>query len=110
MYTEEYEAHVEVSGMESHIIEAVDVRATPPVVLQKKEEPTVFEALLRKAVTPEEHLLVCCIEELLDEAWRFATDKDLRGELRRMFTACGRGYSERRFYAAFHGIEKRIGA
>lgn len=79
---------------------------TPPEALQRKETATMFERLLRDAVTPEEHALIVLLDDLVDEAWRFETGKGLRGELRRMFTAMG--FSERRFYAAFHGIEKRV--
>ena len=78
----------------------------PPEMVQAAEEETMFESLLRGAVTPEEHMLLCLIDGLVDEAWRFKTGKALRGELRRLFT--GKGYSERRFYAAFHGIEKKV--
>lgn len=79
---------------------------TPPEALQRKEAGSMFESLLREAVTPEEHTLLCLIDELVDNAWKFDTGKALRGELRRGFTAMG--FSERRFYAAFHGIEKRV--
>ena len=77
----------------------------PPDQLEREEEGEFFERLLREAVTPEEHVLVGLIEELLDRAWEFQTGKALRGELRRMFTE--QGMSDRRFYAAFHSIEKR---
>lgn len=79
---------------------------TPPETLEMAEEETMLERLLREAVTPEEHTLLEMIDGLVDEAWRFNTGMALRGELRRLFT--GRGFSERRFYAAFHSIEKRV--
>ena len=79
---------------------------TPPEALQRKEAVSMLESLLREAVTPEEHTLLGLIDELVDSAWKFDTGKALRGELRRGFTAMG--FSERRFYAAFHGIEKRM--
>lgn len=86
---------------------AVDGKvAPPPEVLEKAERGTILERLLREAVTPEEHTLLCLIDELMDEAWKFDTGKALRGELRRLFKAMG--FSERRFYAAFHSIEKRV--
>lgn len=77
----------------------------PPEQLEREEEGDFFERLMREAVTPEEHVLVLLIEELMDRAWAFQTGKALRGELRRMFTE--QGMSDRRFYAAFHSIEKR---
>ena len=66
----------------------------------------MLERLLREAVTPEEHVLLLLIDELVDEGWRLPTGKALRGELRRMFLS--QGYSTRRFYVAFHNIEERI--
>jgi hypothetical protein len=126
MYAETYARQKEVTGLTVIIdmasmgnLEGEDARGTnldalavdhmfptPPDAAQAKEEESLFERLLREAVTPEEHTLLGLIDDLVDEAWRFDTGKALRGELRRTFTA--RGLSERRFYAAFHGIEKRM--
>lgn len=105
MYTECYIRRMETTGWGT-LERAPDTRPTPPEQVATMEEDSVFERLLREAVTPEEHLLILLIEELLDEAWRLNTGKGLRGELRRMFK--GRGLSDRRFYTAFHSVEKRF--
>lgn len=105
MYTERYIRRMETPNWGT-LEWTADTRPTPPEQVATMEEVGVFERLLREAVTPEEHLLILLIEELLDEAWRFNTGKGLRGELRRMFKGCG--LSDRRFYTAFHSVEKKV--
>ena len=79
---------------------------SPPEALERAEEGTAFDAILRQAMSADERALMRLVSGLLDDAWRFGTGKALRGELRRLFTAGGR--SAHRFYAAFHGIERRV--
>ena len=106
MYASKYVSNKEVTGL-YHIIEnARYAGLPPPVLIEQAEEETILETLLRESVTAEEHTLLCLIDALVDEAWRFKSGKALRGELRRMFREMG--LSNRRFYAAFHGIEKRM--
>lgn len=114
MYSEKYRRLHEFTGMDFTIKNTPDTRPQPPVALQMAEEGTLLERLLREAVTPEERVLLCLIDDLIDEAWRLPvgkergrlTAKTLRGELKRMFLS--KGYSKRRFYIAFHNIEQRI--
>lgn len=107
-YSETYIQQREITGMSHTISNARAEGYTPPEALQAMEEgTTLLDRLLRAAVTPEEHVLLEMIDELVDEeVWRAATGKGLRAHLRQMFT--GQGFSERCFYAAFHGIEKRM--
>lgn len=79
---------------------------SPPEALEREEEGTVFDSILRQAMSDDERVVLRLIEELLDNAWQFGTGKALRAELRCLFTSDGR--SERRFYTAFHGIERRV--
>lgn len=106
MYSEKYRRLHEHTGMDFTIKNTPDTRPQPPVALQMAEEGTLLERLLREAVTEDERELLYLIDALVDEAWRLSTGKALRGELRRAFTSQGR--SERRFYTAFYGIEKRV--
>jgi len=106
MYSDTYLGRKEFTGMTITINNASAPHPTPPEIVQKMEEGTAIDKLMRGAVTPEEHTLLLLIDEMVDEAWRFPTGKALRGELRKMFTACG--FSERRFYAAFRSIETRL--
>ena len=106
MYSEKYRRLHEHTGMDFTIKNTPDTRPQPPVALQMAEEGTLLERLLREAVTPEEHVLLLLIDELVDEAWRLPTGKALRGGLKKSFTS--QGYSERRFYMTFHNIEKRV--
>ena len=106
MYSEKYRRLHEHAGMDFTIKNTPDTRPQPPVALQIAEEGTLLERLLREAVTPEEHVLLLLIDELVDEAWRLPTGKALRGELKKSFTS--QGYSERRYYLTFHNIEKRV--
>ena len=106
MYASKYVSTKEVTGL-YHIIENFRYQGLPaPELREIAEEATPFERLLSEAVTPEEHLLMVLLDKLLDDAWKFGTGKALRGELRKMFKGCG--YSDRRFYAAFHSVEKRV--
>ena len=109
MYSVKYRAAMEYRVIDVQQINIADKGLPPPQVLEVAEAGSAIERLLREAVTPEEHTLLCLIDAMVDEAWKFDTGKALRGEMRRLFTGCGRGYSERRFYAAFHSIEKRMG-
>jgi len=109
MYSKQYRIMMERGRINVDWCVIEDKGLPPPQVLEVAEAGSAIERLLREAVTPEEHTLLCLIDAMVDEAWKFDTGKALRGELRRLFTGCGRGYSERRFYAAFHGIEKRMG-
>ena len=109
------------TGMQYTINNTAALEPTPREALQRKEEGTLLDRLLKEAVTPEEHLLLNLIDVLVDDLWvyqapcekahdpkraRGVMRSGLRARLRQMFT--GLGYSERRFYAAFHGIEKRM--
>ena len=106
MYSKKYRRNHEFKGMDNTIKNTPDTRPQPPLTVQIAEEGTMLERLLREAVTPEEHVLLTLIDELVDEAWRLPTGKALRGELRRTFLS--QGYSKRHFYVAFHNIEKRF--
>jgi len=106
MYSKKYRRNHEFKGMDNTIKNTPDTRPQPPLAVQIAEEGTMLERLLREAVTPEEHVLLLLIDELVDEAWRLPTGKALLGELRRTFLS--QGYSTRRFYVAFHNIEKRF--
>lgn len=78
----------------------------PPEALERAEEGTAFDAILRQATSADERVLMRLIGGLLDDVWRFGTGKELRGELRRRFVS--NGCSTRRFYTAFHGIERLV--
>ena len=106
MYSKKYRRNHEFKGMDNTIKNTPDTRPQPPLTVQIAEEGTMLERLLREAVTPEEHVLLTLIDELVDEAWRLPTGRAMRGELRRTFLS--QGYSTRRFYVAFHNIEKRF--
>ena len=120
-YSETYIQQREITSMSHTISNARAAGYTPPEALQAMEEgTTLLDRLLREAVTPEEHILLELIDALVDEEDAFrirCMNRDpkrsvgklrdvLRAHLRQMFT--GQGFSERRFYAAFHGIEKRM--
>jgi hypothetical protein len=106
MYSKKYRRNHEFSGMEITINSTRDARPTPPETLEIVEGDSVIERLLCEAVTPDEHVLLLLIDELVDEEWRLPTGRALRGELRRTFLS--QGYSKRHFYVAFHNIEKRF--
>jgi hypothetical protein len=110
MYSQKYRRNHEFTNMSITIKNTPDTRPQPPLAVQIAEEGTPAEQLLarllREAVTPEEHVLLLLLDELVDEEWRLPTGKALRGELRRTFLS--QGYSTRRFYVAFHNIEKRF--
>lgn len=101
-------SRVPAGGISRRICElAVDRAAlSPPEAMERDEDGTAFDAVLRQAMSADERVLMRLVSVLLDDAWRFGTGKALRGELRRLFTSGGR--SDRRFYAAFHGIERRV--
>lgn len=106
MYSQKYRRNHEITGMTVTLKSVPDKGPTPPESVELAEEGSLLERLLREAVTPEEHTLLCLLDELADEMWRLKTGKALRSELRRLFM--GQGFSKRRFYAAFHRIEKRV--
>lgn len=86
---------------------AADRRAPSPAeIIEREEEGTAFDTILRQSMSADERALMRLVSGLIDDAWRFGTGMALRGELRRLFTMKGR--SARRFYAAFHGIERRV--
>ena len=111
MYSETYINQMEITSMSHMISIARDKGHTPREALERKEEGTLLDRLLREAVTPEEHALMGLIDGLIDELLDTDTrqresGRTMRTRLRKAFTAMG--FSERCFYAAFHGIEKRI--
>lgn len=101
-------SRMSAGGISRRICELAVDRTTPspPEALERAEDGTAFDAVLRQAMSADERVLMRHVSALLDDAWRLGTGKALRGELRRLFTSGGR--SDRRFYAAFHGIERRV--
>jgi hypothetical protein len=104
MYAHSYVGRYEVTGLWAVIENARYQGLPPPALTETAEEETTMEALLREAVTSEEHLMLQMIDKLVDESWRFDTGKGLRGELRKMFLACG--LSKRAYYRAFHALKE----
>ena len=118
MYSESYMRQMEVTGLTAILEEGYSMRLsesvidhsipTPPEALEMREEGSAFDAVMRQQMSGDERALMRIVSGLLDDSWRFDTGKALRAELRRLFT--GKGRSERRFYAAFHGLEKKVAA
>ena len=104
MYHEKYRKSMEITGTTAELVYP-DSRPTPPDALEAAETPSAFEALLEGAMSKDERRMAKLIDALMDEAWRFDTGKALRGELRRMWNACG--MSTPRFYTAFHALKAR---
>lgn len=102
MYTEPYRQRVEITGMHFTIDNARSGEPQPYEALQEAEEPTPFARLLSSAATADELRVARLMEEMFDDAWRLATTRALRGELRRRCQE--RGMSKQRYFAAFHGL------
>lgn len=107
MYSENYMNTQEMSNFSDSIAARPDHTYDPVAVIERAEE-NIMRKILVGACSKDERGLISALGGLLDESWHLPTGKALRGELRAMFTK--RGRSERRFYAAFHALERRYHA